>query len=362
MRGQRRALRATCLLLAAAFVSSTAVLAESKPPVSNKRMVCWTDDAGRKACGDALPAGYFDKQRTILDGNGRTVKVVPGALTAEQRAAMEAKARDDAAAQRTADQQAAHDRALLATYSKPQELAALRDDRLSTLDTSIELSEDALRRDTVSVAELRARLPASGAPPGAGLAKKIKQFEDSVASTQHSLGEMRANRENLCSSFTRDIARFQELKHGTITYSSPCPAPGSLSSDAEPVVDVAAARSFFDGFAEMENDFDPALLDRYADNAVIKVTRVDGQGKPVIEERSIADYRAEQVKALPLAKQKLDTHTYSDIKVEAGKGGRAMVSGKRLSTLTKTSTPFYVVVKPTGREWKIVEAWSEARP
>lgn len=363
MRGETRSLAAACLLLATALVSSTAALAQSKPPPpSHKRMVCWTDDAGRKSCGDALPSNYADKQRTILDGTGRAAKVIPGAMTAEQRAVMDAKARDDAAAQRVADQQAAHDRALLATYATPKELAALRDDRLSSIDTSIELSEAAVRRDTVSLAELRARLPASGAAPNPRLTKQIAQFEDSLTSAQRLLGEMRTNREALCNSFTRDIARFQELKNGTVTYSSPCPAPGSLSTDSEPVVDVAGARSFFIRFAEMENDFDPALLDSYADNAVIKVTRVDEHGKSVIDERSIADYRTEQVKTLPLAKQKLDSHQYSDIKVEPGKNGRAMVSGKRISALTKTSTPFYVVVKPTGHEWKIVEAGSQPPP
>lgn len=369
MRGERPAFSGLCLLLAAAILTAPTAGAQSAgqqrtPTGGHKRLVCWTDDAGRKACGDSLPPQYADKTRAIIDSAGRTVRVVPGALTPEQREAMEAKAREDAVAQRAADQQSAYDRALLATYSTPQELAALRDDRLASLDTSIELSEASARRDAVSVAELRARLPAADSKEKAPtrLLKQVAEFEKSLAETQRSLGLMRKNRDALCNNFSRDIRRFQELKNGAVTFSSPCPAAGSLSEDAERPVDVAAARSFFDHHTELENDFDPAFLDNYADNAVIKVSQVDAGGKRVIVERKIADYRAEQLKALPAAKQKLDTHQYSDIRIEPAKDGRAIVSGKRTSTLSKSSTPFYVVVRTSGSGWKIVEAGPQAAP
>lgn len=355
MRGDRPALAGVWLLLAVAALTPPNVQAQSK------RLVCWTDEMGRKACGDSLPPKYADKPRNIIDSSGRTVKVVPGALTQEQRAAMEARARQDAVAQRAADQQSAYDRALLATYANPQELAALRDDRLASIDTSIELSESAARRDTVSVAELRARLPAAGSKekPQPRLLKQITEFEASLSATQHSLAALRKNRETLCNNFTRDISRFQELKNGTVAFSSPCPAIGSLSSDTAEATDITGLRAFFDHHTELENDFDPAFLDNYAENAVIKIPRLDASGKAVIEERKIADYRAELIKALPAAKQKLETHQYSDIKIQPGENGRATVSGIRTSTLSKAGAPFYVVVRSSGSDWKIVEAGSQ---
>lgn len=220
------------LLLSAALALSgvSGALAQSPPKGAGKRMVCWTDDAGRKACGDSVPAQYADRQRAVLDGSGRTIKVIPGAMTPEQRAEQEAKARELAALQQAEDQRAAYDRALLATYTRAEELAELRDDRLESLDIRIGLAEAGLKRDSVSLAELRSRLPAEGSseksPPR--LLNQIKAFEESVADSQRALGEMRRDRENLCSTFARDIQRFQELKTGTVTYQSPCPAPGSL--------------------------------------------------------------------------------------------------------------------------------------
>ncbi|TDU26702.1 hypothetical protein DFR24_3732 [Panacagrimonas perspica] len=358
MTADRTAFAGVWLLLAVAVLTPLDAQAQAK------RLVCWTDDMGRKACGDSLPPKYADKPRNIIDPSGRTVKVVPGAPTPEQRVAMEAKARQDAVAQRAAEQQSAYDRALLATYATPQELASLRDDRLASIDTSIELSEASVRRDMVSVAELRARLPAatSKEKPEPRLLKQVTEFEESLADTQHSLAALRKNRETLCNNFTRDIRRFQELKNGAVTFTSPCPVAGSLSSDAAAATDITGVRAFFDHHAELENDFDPAFLDNYAENAVIRIPRLDASGKPVIEERKIADYRAELIKALPAAKQKLETHQYSDIRIEPGKDGRATVSGKRTSTLSKTSEPFYVVVRSSGSGWKIVEAGSQPAP
>lgn len=217
--------------------------AQSPPKGAGKRMVCWQDDAGRKACGDSVPAQYADRQRAVLDGSGRTIKVIPGAMTPEQRAEHEAQARELAALQQAEDQRAAYDRALLATYSKPQDLAELRDDRLESLDIRISLAEAGLKRDSVSLAELRSRLPAEGSAekPTPRLLRQIKGFEESVSASQRALGEMRRDRESVCTNFARDIRRFQELKSGTVTYESPCPAPGSLNEETAGDAKTASA-------------------------------------------------------------------------------------------------------------------------
>lgn len=351
-------------MTAGLFVVDVSAQANKSGAPGKKKLVCWTDNAGNTACGDAVPPQFASKERKVIDGAGRTVKVIPGALTAEQRAEQDAQAQRDAAAQREAEKVAAHDRALTATYSEPQDIAALRDDRLATIDTQIELAESALRRDTVSLAELRSRLPApdSGKQPPAALVKNIEQFEATLSENQRGIAEMRRKRESLCAESARDIERFQELKTGTVSFRSPCPLPGSLSPGAEKAVDLAAARAFFDKYTELEIDADPAFLDRYADDAVLKISRVDAAGKSVVEQRKLTEWREETRKALPAAKEKRDPPQYSDIKVEAGTEGRAMISGKRAAGRDQKPVSFYVLVKATGKEWRIVERWSEATP
>lgn len=235
MDGDSRRHAGNLLLIAAMTLAvSGLATAQTPPKAGSTRMVCWQDDAGRRACGDSVPAQYANKQRAVLDGSGRTIRVIPGALTPEQRAAHEAKAREVAVLQQAADQQAAYDRALTATYSKPEELVELRDDRLDSLDTRISLAEASVKRDTVTVAELRSRLPAqdSDEKPTPRLLNQIKTYEQALADSQRIASDLRRDREAVCATFARDIQRFQELKGGTVTFQSSCPAPGSLQAPA----------------------------------------------------------------------------------------------------------------------------------
>lgn len=333
----------------------------SKPP-SKKRLVCWTDDAGNRSCGDAVPARYAGREKQVLDQSGRTVKTIPGDLTPEQRAAQAAQLQQEAEAKRLADQQAAYDRALTATYSTPQDLVVLRNDRLTTIDTTLEIREAAARRDSVTLAELRTRLPEAGSKtkPDPAVVKSISQYEISLAENQKVIGDLIKSRETICSTFARDIRRFQELKTGTVSFDSPCPAGGSLNRPAEKL-DLAAARSFFDRWVEMERDFDPQLLTLYADEGVVKVRSLGRDGKASDTQISMAEYRKELVKSLPLAKEKLDTKTYADIRVSDEGDGSVKVSGTRASRLTKVPEPFYLLLRPNGQSWRITEAYTEHR-
>lgn len=354
---------AACLILAATLLIAPLTSAQPGQTTGKKRLVCWTDDAGNRSCGDAVPARYASKEKKILDQSGRTVKTIPGALTPEQRAARATQAQQAAVTQRAADQQAAHDRALTATYAKPEDLAALRDDRLATIDTRIDITEAAARRDAATLAELRSRMPPAGSrdKPDPALLKNIGQFEASMATSQHTLTDLGRSREQVCNTFSQDIQRFQELKAGTVAFSSPCPPPGSFTRK-EAKLDLASARSFFDQWSELERDFDPALLDLYADNAVIKTTRKYPTGEVKNLDLTLEAYRKLAVVALPLAKARLDTNTYSNLKVADDGSGRARVSGTRTSSLKKYSAPFYVVLKPAGESWRIVEEWAESQP
>lgn len=330
---------------------------------AKKRLVCWTDNAGNRACGDAVPPQYANKQMVILDGSGRTVKVIPGALTPEQRAEQEAQALIEAEQQRVADKQAAHDRALTATYSTAQDIAELRDSRLAIIDSQIDIAESAARRDAVSLAELRARLPLpdSEQKPAPELVQNVERFEQGIAETQRGITDLRRKREQLCEESARDILRFQELKSGVVSFRSPCPPPGSLATDSEKPADLGAARAFFDRYVELEMDFDPAFADRYADDALLKQLRKQPDGSlTTATEQKAADWRAEALKALPAAKERRDPPLYSEIQVENAAQGRARVSGKRAPGRGQAAVPFYLLIKPAGKDWKIVERGIEA--
>lgn len=349
------------VLLATPPLAAQGTPPSNKPP-SKKRLVCWTDEAGNRSCGDAVPARYAGTEKQVLDQTGRTVKIIPGALTPEQRAAQAVQLQQEAEAKRMGDQQAAYDRALTATYSTPQDLVALRNDRLATVDSTLEIREAAARRDSVTLAELRKRLPEAGskAKPDPAVVKSISQYETSLAENQTAIADLIRSREGICSSFTRDIQRFQELKSGNVTFDSPCPAGGSLHRPKEKL-DLAAARHFFDRWVELERDFDPQLLTLYAEEGVVKIRSLGPDGKPSDTQVTMAEHRKELVKTLPLAKEKLDTPTYADLSITDEGNGSVKVSGTRASRLAKVPEPFYLLLRPSGQSWRITEAYTERR-
>jgi hypothetical protein len=346
------------------LLASLALTLPGPGTAAGKRMVCWTEDSGARACGDSIPPRYAGSKKEILDSSGRTIKVIPGTLSPEQRAAKAEQAERDAVAQREAERQAAYERALLTTYAQPQELAALRDDRLATIDTRIRLTEAAAARDAVSVAELRARLPESdaGKPAPAALLQKIAEFEASLASNQRAVIDMRRQRDEICTTFARDMRRYQQLKSGSVAFESPCPAPGAFAPAEDQPADVSAARAFFDHFVELERRFDPARFELYAPDAVVRVQQADAQGRPELLELTLEEHRERVLRELPAAQARYDTYTYEDLSAEAGDDGRVHLRARRISDLDRQVAPFTLVVRPDGESWEVVELQAGTTP
>lgn len=359
--------RRSCRFLIA--VAGLAICALASAQTNNsafakKRMVCWTEDNGARACGDSIPPRYANREKRILDQTGRTVKVIPGSLTPEQRAAKEAQAQQVAVERQETERQAAYERALLATYAKPHELAALRDDRVATLDTRIQLTEAAAARDAVSVAELRARLPADGSSDKASreLLDKVAMFETSLENNQRAVADMRQQREEICETFARDIRRFQQLRNGSVEFDSPCPAPGSFLPTADQPPDLTAARSFFDRYVELERGFEPARFDLFAPDALITRVQTDSQGQPETLELTLEEHRKQALQALKQAQASADTYSYSDVAVEPREDGSVRISARRVSDLSRKAAPFELLLKPAADTWQVVELQAREVP
>lgn len=122
------------------------------------------------------------------------------------------------------------------------------------------------------------------------------------------------------------------------------------------------AKTLFDRYVQLESEFDPALADLYADNAVIKNTRryPDGQ----VRELSIPapQYRDLIRAAVPVAKARGDRSSYSDVAFVEESGG-VRITGTRFSHLKRYSSPISLLVAPnaSGR-WLIQEELSESQP
>jgi hypothetical protein len=133
----------------------------------------------------------------------------------------------------------------------------------------------------------------------------------------------------------------------------------SAASFAAPVDD---ARILFERYVKLERAFDPAAADLYADDAVIRNRRTYLNDRVRELTMPAPQYKALVRQAMPLAKARGDTNSYSKITFsEEGAGVR--VRAMRYSNLKKYSSPVSLLVAPdrAGR-WLIREELSESQP
>jgi len=155
-------------------------------------IVCWTDDHGQRACGDHVPPEYARKQRDLYNGRGVLVQTLKAEETPEQRAEDERQQREAQQAQLKAQQQQQNDTFMLQTYRNVDDLKAVRDNRLQTFDTRIDL--------------------AAGKDANPEVLGQIKSFENSQADNIRALAQLKQDREATASQFEHDIQRYQGMR------------------------------------------------------------------------------------------------------------------------------------------------------
>ncbi len=192
------------------MLSSTAH-AQANP----QKFQCWTDENGRRACGDRVPPQYAQKERRVYDGEGRVLEIKERQRTPEELAELERQKKAQADAQRKEEEQRAYDRFLLSTFNSVKDLEKMRDQRLSTLDGRINLAEKAVVDNEATLKQLRdqaAKAEAAKKKVPDRVQRQIKEFDKSLADNRKGLEQMRAERGQIETKFAGDIERLKTLR------------------------------------------------------------------------------------------------------------------------------------------------------
>ena len=210
--------RTVVLLLAVALAASAAnAAAQQKPGASGggKKLYCW-NEAGRKVCGDALPASAVDSARTELSVNsGRPLGVLGEKLNAEQRAAA---AEAERLAKQAADAEIARKRREMAMV----ESYGTEDDLRRAFDERIVLVEEGLKTSRMSVANLRQSLLSllrqandlelQGKPVAKMLATNIQSQHADLLRQQAIMRDQLEERASLGADLEHAVERYRTLK------------------------------------------------------------------------------------------------------------------------------------------------------
>jgi DNA repair exonuclease SbcCD ATPase subunit len=217
------------VITAVLVAALAAVPAGAQQQKGGKKIQCWTDKNGARMCGDQVPPEYAGEKRDVIK-EGRVIDTIDASKTADERdAEKRRKAAEEAKAK-----QAEYDRALLEMYRGPNDITAMRDERMSLIDMRMQAAEKNAADTDKSLAGLRARAEAAqkkGEPEDPKLAKQIKQFEKAQQENATALERYRKEREALQAKFDRDYVRYAELRGLPPTA---MPPPKSAATPAEP--------------------------------------------------------------------------------------------------------------------------------
>lgn len=185
----------------------------------------WVDEDGNVHFSDKQPPSQAGQGRDVLDkGSGRTVERVDKAKTeVEIEAEAEAEQRLLAELERR-QKQAEQDRILLMTFTSAEEMERARNNRISTIESSIELNTTRIEKLEAELAQEK-RKAAQAERAGRGVPQaildKIAQINQQIADIQSYVAQRREDRARIEAQFDQDMARFKELQGGKAVGSRP---------------------------------------------------------------------------------------------------------------------------------------------
>lgn len=176
---------------------------------------CWTNEDGVRECGHSVPPEYSQQRIEVLNDRGIVVEVEEPAKTdeqieAEKRAAEELKQQE----QREAEKRR-RDRMLLNTFTTERDLQLFYQDKLSAIQSQIDLSQasnTSLKNHLDEMQKRAANLERRGETVPDNLLEDMEDTKRQMANNDRVIAEKKQEMEALNQKFEAELQRFRELK------------------------------------------------------------------------------------------------------------------------------------------------------
>jgi hypothetical protein len=195
-----------CLILLPALLSGTEALAE--------RIFKWVDENGKTQYGDRVPPQYATTERSVINDQGRTLKVYEAAKSPEEKIEAQALMKQKAEEKKLAEQQAVRDHSLLSTYASEEDMLLARDSKIASVETLIQLTNSRLASMQKRLDELTndaAEFERSGKKLPEGLVNQMKNTKDQIQQNNEFVKTKQNEKEEITRKFSEDIKRYREL-------------------------------------------------------------------------------------------------------------------------------------------------------
>jgi hypothetical protein len=173
----------------------------------------WVDDQGVVHYTDHIPAESVSKGATVLDKQGRSVKTIEPAPTAEQRRAMEVEAERQRDIAKANAEQARRDRALTQSFTSEAEIDVARARAVSTMEAQLTTISAYIADMTRHKAELEKRKAGYGAKPvPAAVDNELNSVTEELARQATQLAQKKEALAAVDRKYDADKKRWQEIK------------------------------------------------------------------------------------------------------------------------------------------------------
>lgn len=196
-------------VLSLLVLSSLAVTAQA---AMNK----WVDDKGQVHYGDEVPAEYLNQKRAVLNEQGVVVKNYKSQEQLEKEkqesAATESVKKAKLIEAKTQD---LRDRVLLDTFTTDRDIDMARDDRVSAIDSQIQLAESNIKEGERKMNEVNthiADIEKSGRAVPDNLFKQRDSVSRQLENNYKYVETKQDERKQINARFEEDMKRFRELK------------------------------------------------------------------------------------------------------------------------------------------------------
>lgn len=177
------------------------------------KMYKWVDDKGTTHYGETIPPEYADKDRAVLNKEGRVVKkeevLTPDELRAKEQAVIKKRNEDESALEIKR-----RDKALINTYSNEKEIDLARDRNLQQIEARINSISSQLKTANDNLLGLQKEsdgfTKANKTPP-ASLLEDLQESQARLNKLQQDLDKARTEKTTLDARYNADKARYREL-------------------------------------------------------------------------------------------------------------------------------------------------------
>lgn len=175
----------------------------------------WVDDEGTIHYSDSMPPSQSQRKQDKLNESGRVVETIQAPKTVGELQEEARLVKLEKEQKRIQEEAEKHDRMLVAMYTSVEDIEFVRNERISTVDSAIEITKHRKSKFIKKLKDLDAseeRFKASGKEAPPWLLKSRAHYQEQLSYADKIIEIKLKEKEGINKRFARDINRFLELK------------------------------------------------------------------------------------------------------------------------------------------------------